>query len=68
MKQNLMSEFRRYTALIQRQCPALKQCRNKAHNVGTPLIQRCFKRALTLVKAIMNPIGLVMIMDLQIDE
>ena len=38
------------------------------HNVGTTLIQRCFNLASTLVKAILNPIGLVMIMDLQIDE
>ena len=38
------------------------------HNVGTTLIQRCFNLATTLVKVILNPVGLVMIMDLQIDE
>ena len=38
------------------------------HNVGTTLLQHCFNLAWTLVKAILNPIGLVMIMHLQIDE
>ena len=40
------------------------------HNVGTTSIQRCFNLASTLVKAILNSIGHVMIMDLQlqIDE
>ena len=38
------------------------------HNVGTTVIQRCFNLATTLVKVILNPVGLVMIMDLQIDE
>ena len=38
------------------------------HNVGTTLLQRCFNLAWTLVKTILNPIGLVMIMHLQIDE
>ena len=38
------------------------------HNVETTLIQRCFTLASTLVKTILNPIGLVMIMDLQIHE
>ena len=38
------------------------------HNVGTTLLQHCFNLAWTLVKAIFNPIGLVMIMHLQIDE
>ena len=33
------------------------------HNVGTTLIQRCFNLASTLVKPILNPIGLVMIVD-----
>ena len=36
------------------------------HNAGTTLIQRCFK--LVLVKAILNPIGLVMIVDCEIVE
>ena len=38
------------------------------HNVGTTLIQRCLNLSSTLVKAILNLIGLVMNMDLQIDE
>ena len=38
------------------------------HNVGTALIQHCFNLASTLVKAILNPIGLVMILDLEIHE
>ena len=33
------------------------------HNVEIALIQCCFNLASTLVKAILNPIGLVMIMD-----
>ena len=33
------------------------------NNVGTTLIQRCFNLASTLVKPILNPIGLVMIVD-----
>ena len=35
MKQNPTSDFQRYTTLVQRQCPTLKQCQN---NVA----QRCF--------------------------
>ena len=38
------------------------------HNVGTTLIQRCFNLASTLVKPILNPIGLVMIVDCEIVE
>ena len=72
MKQNPTLDFERCTTLIQRQCPTLKQRRNNViqlrNNVGTTLIQRYFNLASTLVKAILNPIGLVMIMDLQIDE
>ena len=41
------------------------QCRN---NVGTTLIQRCFNLASTLVKAILNSIGLVMIVDCELVE
>ena len=37
-------------------------------NVGTALIQRFFNLVSALVKAILNPIGLVMIMDLEIHE
>ena len=38
------------------------------HNVRTTLIQRCFSLASTLFKTVLNPFGLVMIMDLQIHE
>ena len=38
------------------------------HNVGTTLIQRCFNLVSMLDKTILNSIGLVVIMDLQIDE
>ena len=38
------------------------------HNVGATLIQRCFNLASTLVKAIFNPIGLVMIVGCKIVE
>ena len=38
------------------------------HNVGTTLMQRCFNLASTLVKAILNAIGLVMIVDCEIVE
>ena len=37
-------------------------------NVEATLIQRCFNIASILVKAILNPIGLVIIMDLKADE
>ena len=72
MEQNPTSDFQRCTALIQHQCPTLKQRRNnvtqRRNNFGKALIQCCFNLASTLVKAILNPIGLVMIMDFQIDE
>ena len=42
--------------------------RTMLHNVGKTLIQRCFNLASTLVKAILNPIELVMIMHLEIHE
>ena len=47
MKQNPTSDFQRCTTLMQRQCPTLKQRRIVS----------------TLVKPILNPIGLVMIVD-----
>ena len=68
-----MSDFRRCTTLMQRRCPTLKQRQNHVTqhrnnvDVGTTLI-RFFNLASTLVKAILNPIGPVMIMDLKIDE
>ena len=64
MKQNPMSDFQRRTTLIQRR----NNVETAFHNVGTMLIQRCFYLASTLVKIILNPIGLVMIMDLPIHE
>ena len=60
-KQNPTSDLQRCTTLIQRQCPTLKQRRN---NVA----QGCINLASRLVKAILNPIGLVMSMDFQIDK
>ena len=47
---------------------ASKQCYTTSKQRYTTLIQRCFNLALTLVKTILNPIGIVMIMNLQIDE
>ena len=38
------------------------------HNVGTTLIQHCLILASTLVKTILNPIGLVPTIDLQMHE
>ena len=38
------------------------------HNVDTTLGQRRFNVVLTLIKTTLEPIGLVMIMDLEIDE
>ena len=38
------------------------------YNVETALIQRCFNLVSTLVKPILNPIGLVMIVDCEIVE
>ena len=70
-----MSDFQRCTTLIQRQWPTLKQrrknvtqCRTMLNNAGTTLIQRCFNLASILVKAILNPIGLVKIVDCEIVE
>ena len=75
MKQNPTSDFQRCTTLIQRESPTMKKRRAALHNVqttlpnvGTTLVQRFFNPASTLVKAILNPIGLVMVMVLQIDE
>ena len=72
MKQNPTSDFQRRTTLIQRRCPTLKKRWNNVettlHNVGKMLIQRCLHLASTFVKNILNPIGLVMIMDLPIHE
>ena len=72
MKQNPTSDFQCCKTLIQRQYPTLKQRKDNAiqrwNNVGTTLIQCCFNLALTLVSAILNPIGLVMIVDCEIVE
>ena len=70
-KENPTSYFQRCTTLIQRQCPTLNNVETTLHNVettlhnvDTTLIQSFFNLATTLVKAILNPIGLVTIMDL----
>ena len=67
MKQNPTSDFQRCTTLIQRQT-TIHNVKTTLQNVGATLIQRCFNLALTLVKAILIPGGLVMIVDLQIHE
>ena len=66
MKQNLTSNVgaRRWNNLE----TTLHNVETVLHSVGTTLIQRCFKLVSTLVKTILNPIGVVMIMDLQIHE
>ena len=66
MKQNLTSNVgaRRWNNLE----TTLHNVETALHNVGTTLIQRCFKLVSTLVKTILNPIRVVMIMDLQIHE
>ena len=40
----------------------LQNVKTTLHNIDTKLYQRCFNLAWTLVKATLNPIGLVMIM------
>ena len=67
MKQNLASDFQHCAALMQRQCPTLKQCRNVTQGpnnvaqVSARLMQRSFNLEFGLVKAILNPIGQAMI-------
>ena len=68
MKQNLTSDFQRCTTLIQRQCPTLKQRYPTLKQCCTTLVQRCFNLASTLVKAVLNPMGLVIIVDCEIVE
>ena len=68
MKQSPPSDFQRCTKLIQRQCPTLKQRYTTSEQRCTTLVQRCFNQAQTFVKAILNAVGLVMIMYLQIHE
>ena len=46
----------------------LHNVKTTLHNVGATLIQRCFNLASTLVKAILNQIGPVMIVDCEIVE
>ena len=67
MKQNPTSDFQRCTTLIQRQT-TIHNVKTTLQNVGATLIQRCFNLALTLVKAILNSVGLVMIVDCKIVE
>ena len=65
MKQNHTSHFQRYPTLIQHWC--LTNVETTLHNVDTMFNQRCFNVTLMLVKVILNPVGPVMIVDLQID-
>ena len=60
MKQSLTSHFQRCTTLMQRQ----NNVTQRQNNVDTTFYQRCFNLASTLVKAILNPVRLVMIIDL----
>ena len=66
LKQNLTSDFQRCATLIQRQSLTLKQRQNDVaqRQKNDALYQRCFNVASTLVKTMLNPVGLVMIMDL----
>ena len=69
MKQNLTSDFQRYTKLIQRRCPTLIQRRcptfkQRWNKIDTTLSQRFFNVASSLVKAISKPVGLVISTDL----
>ena len=71
MKQNLTTLQRWYNVSARRWNKVETTSHNvetTLHNIGLTLIQRCFNLASTLVKTILNPIGLVMIMDLQIHE
>ena len=68
MKQNLTSDFQRCTTLIQRQCPTLKQRRNNVTHRRNNVAQRCFNLASTLVKSILNTIGLMTIVDCETVE
>ena len=74
VKQNPTSDFQLCTTLNvsarrwSNVKTTLHNIKTTLHNVGTTLIQRCFNLASALVKALLSPIGLVMIMDLQIAE
>ena len=68
MKENPTSDFQRCTMLIQRQCPTLKKRRNNVTQ-GRNNVAQCWCNVdvtSMLVKAILNPIGLVMIVDCEI--
>ena len=67
MKQNPTSHFQRCTTLIQRQCPALKQRRNNSTQRWNNVVSTLYQES-TLVKAILNPVGLMMIADCEIVE
>ena len=68
MKQNLTSDFQRCTTLIQRQCLTLKERRNNVTHRRNNVAQRCFNLASTLVKTILNTIGLMTIVDCETVE
>ena len=75
MKQNPTSDFqlaqRWYNVSARRWNNVeitLHNAKTTLHNVGTTLIQRCFNLASTLVKAILNSIWLMMIVDCEIFE
>ena len=52
-------------ARLLRSCAAsFRCCFNVGHWLCIDIVQRCFNVASILVKAVLNPIGLVMIMDL----
>ena len=67
MKQNPTSDFQRCTTLIQCQWPTFKQRRKNVTQRWNNVVSTWYQ-ALTLVKAILNPIGLVMIVDCEIVE
>ena len=68
MKQNPMSDFQLAQRWYNVSAWHWNNVETTLHNVGTTMIQRCFNLASTLVKAILNPIGLVMIGDCEIVE
>ena len=61
---NIISRQKRQNNVTHRRNNVAQERRNN----DTTFMQRCFDLTLTLVKAILNPVGLVMIMDLQLDE
>ena len=69
MKQNPTSDLQHCTNVDTMSVPNVEtRWKQGCTTLVETLIQRCFNPASTLVKAILNPVGLVMVMDLQIDE